>query len=129
VHESYSEEDIVETARVVIFIAYLVSSTFFVAIGIPCSQGWVPPNRLAGFRTRKTLQDPDIWYAANRVAGYWSIATGIVVAAVSIATFCAGLALPAGPLVNLVPCLIGIVVILTHGFLVIRRVSREKAAT
>lgn len=116
-----------DSAQVVIFVACLFSATFFVAIGIPCSQGWVPPNRLAGFRTRKTLQDPEVWYAANRVAGYWSIATGIVVAAVSVSTFWAGLDLPTAPLVNLVPCLVGIVAILTHGFLVIRRVSREKA--
>ncbi|HEV3116595.1 MAG TPA: SdpI family protein [Gemmataceae bacterium] len=118
-----------ETANVIIFVAYLVASAFFVAIGIPCSQGWVPPNRLAGFRTRATLQDPDVWYAANRVAGYWSIATGIVVAVVSIATFWAGLDVPTAPLVNVVPCLVGIGVILTHGFLVIRRIRREKATS
>ncbi len=30
----------------------------------------VPPNRLYGFRTRKTLSRPDIWYPANGFAGY-----------------------------------------------------------
>jgi uncharacterized membrane protein len=30
----------------------------------------VPPNRLYGFRTRKTLSSPDIWYPANVFSGY-----------------------------------------------------------
>jgi len=30
----------------------------------------VPPNRFYGFRTRKTLSRPDIWYRANVFAGY-----------------------------------------------------------
>lgn len=30
----------------------------------------VPPNRLYGFRNRKTLSRPDIWYPANGFAGY-----------------------------------------------------------
>ena len=78
------------------------------------------------FRTPKTLHDPDVWYPTNRVAGYWGIATGIVAAVVSISTFFAGLGLPTAPLVNLVPFVVGIAGTLTHGFLVIGRVTRSK---
>ena len=115
-----------ETGDIIILILCLVASGFFVAMWIPCSQGWVRPNRLYGFRTRKTLQDPDVWYPTNRVAGYWGIATGIVAAGVSISTFLAGLGIPAAALVNLVPFMVGIVGTLTHGFLVIRRVTSDK---
>jgi hypothetical protein len=115
-----------ETGDIIVFILCLVASGFFVAMGIPCSQGWVRPNRLYGFRTPKTLHDPDVWYPTNRVAGYWGIATGIVAAIVSISTYFAGLGLPAAAWINLVPFLVGIVGTLTHGFLVIRRVTREK---
>ena len=115
-----------ETGDIIVFILCLVASGFFVAMGIPCSQGWVRPNRLYGFRTPKTLHDPDVWYPTNRVAGYWGIATGIVAAVVSISTFFAGLGLPTAPLVNLVPFAVGIAGTLTHGFLVIGRVTRSK---
>ena len=115
-----------ETGAIIVFILCLVASGFFVAMGIPCSQGWVRPNRLYGFRTRKTLQDPDVWYPTNRVAGYWAIATGIVAAGVSMTTFFAGLGLPAAAWVDLVPFGIGIVGTLAHGFLVIRRLTRDQ---
>ena len=118
-----------ETGDIIVLVLDLLACAVFVALGIPCSQGWVRPNRLYGFRTRKTLQDPDVWYPTNRVAGYWAIATGIVAAVVSITTFFTGLGLPAAPLVNVVPFLVGIVVIWTHGLLVIRRVTTDKQRT
>ena len=120
-----------ESGEITILILNLVASGVFVAMGIPCSMGLVPPNRLYGFRTRKTLQDPDVWYPTNRVAGVWGIATGIAAAGVSISTYFAGLRLPAAAWLNLVPWAVGIAGTLLHGFLVIRRVSsdRQKAKT
>jgi len=120
-----------ETGDLIILILNLVASGLFVAMGIPCSMGWVPPNPLYGFRTSNTLQDPDVWYPTNRVAGFWGIATGIVAAGVSISTFYAGLGLPASAWINLVPFAVGIVGTLLHGFLVIRRVNsgKQKART
>ena len=115
-----------DSGAIIILILYLFVSGFFVGMGTPCSMGLVPPNRLYGFRTRKTLHDPDVWYPTNRVAGYWGIATGIVAAGVSISTFVTQLGLPAAAWVNLAPFLFGIVGTLTHGFLVIRRVTRSK---
>ena len=120
-----------ESGEITILILNLVASGVFVAMGIPCSMGLVPPNRLYGFRTRKTLQDPDVWYPTNRVAGVWGIATGIAAAGVSISTYFAGLRLPAAAWLNLVPWVVGIAGTLLHGFLVIRRVSsgKQKART
>jgi hypothetical protein len=112
--------------RDIIVLLCLVPCGVFVAMGIPCSMGWVRPNRLYGFRTRKTLQDPDVWYPTNRVAGYWGIATGIVAAGVCIWTFFSGLGLPAAPLVIVVPFVLGIVGTYLHGLLVIRRVTSDK---
>ena len=110
----------------ILTLLLLIPSGVFVAMGIPCSQGWVPPNRLYGFRTRKTLQDPDVWYPTNRVAGYWAIATGIVTAGVTITTFFARLGLPAAPLATLAAFGVGIAGTFIHCFLVIRRVTRDK---
>jgi uncharacterized membrane protein len=40
-----------------------------IALSIPMVLGKIPPNRFYGFRTRKTLSNPEIWYRANRAAG------------------------------------------------------------
>jgi uncharacterized membrane protein len=47
----------------------MVSAVVFV-LCIPLVLKLVPPNRLYGFRTRKTLSSPEIWYPANVFAGY-----------------------------------------------------------
>jgi uncharacterized membrane protein len=47
----------------------MVSAVVFV-LCIPLVLKLVPPNRLYGFRNRKTLSRPDIWYPANGFAGY-----------------------------------------------------------
>jgi uncharacterized membrane protein len=49
-----------------------------ITVAIPMVIGVVPPNRLYGFRTRKTLSSPEIWYRANRVSGWFMIAACIV---------------------------------------------------
>jgi uncharacterized membrane protein len=40
-----------------------------IALSIPMVLGKIPPNRFYGFRTRKTLSNPEVWYRANRLAG------------------------------------------------------------
>src|SRR5690349_19658958 len=110
----------------ILVLPLLIPCAVFVAMGIPLSMGKVPPNRLYGFRTRKTLQDPVVWNPTNRVAGYWMIATGFAAAAVTITTFFTGLGLPAGPLVILVPFVVGMVVAYIHCLAVIRRLTTDK---
>ena len=56
------------------------------AVALPMVLGKVPPNRIYGFRTPKTLSSPNIWYPANRIAGWLMIAAGGLV-------FCHNLAL------------------------------------
>ena len=41
-----------------------------VLISLPLVVGMVPPNRIYGFRTAKTLSDSTIWYSANRFGGF-----------------------------------------------------------
>ena len=44
-------------------------AVFNIAISVPLILRKVPPNLLYGFRTRKTMSDPRIWYAANALGG------------------------------------------------------------
>ena len=57
----------------------------FIAISIPLILDRVPPNSTYGFRTTKTLSDPKIWYAANRIAGHDLLIAGLVIALGSLA--------------------------------------------
>jgi hypothetical protein len=56
-------------------VAYLLPALLAI-VAAPLALGKIPPNQLYGFRTPKTLSSPDIWYPANRIAGWWMIAAG-----------------------------------------------------
>jgi hypothetical protein len=56
-----------------------------IGISIPLIQGRLGPNPWYGFRVRRTLEDPDLWYPVNAYSGWWGLSVGvaeIVVAAV-----------------------------------------------
>lgn len=42
----------------------------FIALAIPLLLGRIRPNFLYGVRTPKTMASPELWYRANRSAGY-----------------------------------------------------------
>jgi len=44
---------------------------------MPLVLGVVPPNRVYGVRTRRTLADAGRWYAVNRVGGWCLLAASL----------------------------------------------------
>ena len=48
------------------------------ALAVPLILEKVPPNNTYGFRTSKTLSAPEIWYPANRVAGWFMVSAAAV---------------------------------------------------
>ena len=56
----------------------------FIGMSIPLIRERVPPNGTYGFRTKKTLSDPKIWYAANRASGHDLLVAGAVITASSV---------------------------------------------
>lgn len=54
-----------------IFIAILYGSLGLLtaAMAVPLIRRKIKPNALYGFRVRKTLEDPGLWYEANAYAG------------------------------------------------------------
>jgi uncharacterized membrane protein len=56
-------------------------SVLMIVTSIPMILGKVPPNPIYGFRTRKTLSDPEIWYDVNAYAGKLTFIWGVVMAA------------------------------------------------
>ena len=47
-------------------------------LSLPMILGKVPPNGTYGFRTPKTMSSPEVWYAANRAAGWFMLAAMVV---------------------------------------------------
>jgi len=55
------------------------------AASIPLILKMIPPNRLYGLRTQQTLADRELWFRANRLAG-WAL---LLAAGASAAVFVA----------------------------------------
>ena len=64
-------------------IPFLVPCGIIAVASIPIMLNLVPPNRLYGFRTRQTLANRDLWFRANRFAGF----ACFIAAAASAAVF------------------------------------------
>jgi hypothetical protein len=60
-----------------LLIVYLGSGGLLILLSLPLLWGKVPPNGLYGFRTRATLHDPVVWYAANHYSAKWMLASGV----------------------------------------------------
>jgi len=69
-----------------LLILHVTTGFLLILLSLPLLWGKVPPNGLYGFRVRATLENPVIWYAANRYAAKWLLWSGaiFVVAAVGL---------------------------------------------
>ena len=56
---------------------FILIGLLMVGLAIPLTRGSIPPNNWYGFRTERTLADPDIWYAVNAWAGRRLLGIGI----------------------------------------------------
>src|SRR5437868_845618 len=58
-----------------------------ILICMPMILEMVPPNNWYGFRTRRTLSDPNVWYPANRIAGQYLAVAGFVIVITTLLVF------------------------------------------
>lgn len=59
--------------------AVVFTGLLMLLLGWPLAKGVIKPNHWYGFRTRKTLSDPEAWYRVNRVTGRLMIPWGWVI--------------------------------------------------
>jgi SdpI/YhfL family protein len=59
-------------------------------LSIPLALGWVPRNRLYGFRVPTTLRTDRVWYAINRRFGREAIVVGAALALMAASLDAAG---------------------------------------
>jgi hypothetical protein len=63
---------------IVLMIVFLFSGLLLAVLSVPMIMGKIPPNGLYGFRVKKTMENPEIWYPINAYSGKWLLATGLV---------------------------------------------------
>lgn len=104
-----------------ILFVYLLAGGLLVVLGLPLYFGKVPPNQVYGFRTRATLENPQKWFAVNRVCGGWMVLVGTAVAGVATWVARLGYGVSKSALIDLSVFAGGIVLMLVHSTLVLWR--------
>jgi uncharacterized membrane protein len=57
---------------------FLIPALIFLIISLPLVIGLIPRNRFYGIRTRRTLSDNRVWYAANKFGGWMFILSSLI---------------------------------------------------
>jgi len=61
-----------------------VLSILLIGLGVPLAAQRVRPNGVYGYRTLKTMSNPDVWYPANAYAGRAMIVAGVATLILSL---------------------------------------------
>lgn len=59
------------------FLCFFIPVTLIV-VGFPLALKRIEPNGTYGFRTPKTLSDPEVWYSVNTIGGISFVIAGTV---------------------------------------------------
>jgi uncharacterized membrane protein len=73
--------------KIILLIPYLILAVALIVISIPLIQRRIRPNVWYGFRVRRTLEDPKVWYAANRYSAFHLLAIGVILLVVAPACY------------------------------------------
>ena len=60
---------------------YMISGggVLLILISIPLYLEKIGPNGLYGFRVKKTMENPELWYPVNKYASIWLMLTGLAI--------------------------------------------------
>ena len=72
---------------IILMYLFLFSGVLLMALSVPLILGKIPPNGLYGFRVKKTMENPDIWYPVNTYSGKWLLATGMIMALAAVGLY------------------------------------------
>ena len=93
-------------------------------LSVPPTLGWVPRNRLYGFRVPATLRSDAVWYAINRRFGRELIVIGVALAAMAAWLDAAGLDTPAGRAIAGIAMIASLVTTTVRGWKAANRMER-----
>ena len=66
-----------------LFTLYLCIGALLCLICLPLIFGMIGPNPWYGFRVKRTLDDPAVWYPANRFGGWLLMAVAVLLMVVA----------------------------------------------
>ena len=94
------------------------------ALALPMMYDKIPPNGFYGFRTPRTLSDPNVWYPANRVAGRNLALAGAIVSTTALVLFAIhkSIAPRTADLTLLIVTLASFTGAVVHSFIALRRI-------
>ena len=70
-----------------LLILFVSSGLLLATISIPLILRKIGPNPLYGFRVKRTLEDPAVWYPVNAYAAKRLLVVGLVISASAIVLF------------------------------------------
>ena len=68
-------------------LTFVALGCLFAALALPLIHRLVPPNPFYGFRVRSTMRNADLWYPANRRAGWLLLVAGLVDVVLALALY------------------------------------------
>jgi hypothetical protein len=97
-------------------ILYGLIGLLLIGLSLPLMRGKVPPNSWYGFRTRFTLDNPEIWYPVNAWAARRLLVVGLVTVIAALFTpLIPESALPAYSLLISIFLVVSVLLILAFG--------------
>ena len=93
-------------------------------LSIPPALGWVPRNRVYGFRVPATLRSDAVWYSINRRFGLELIVIGTALAVMAASLDAAGLDTPAGRALAVVAMIASLLATTVRGWKAANRMER-----
>lgn len=72
---------------IILLYLFVISGALLVVLSVPMIMGKIPPNGLYGFRVKKTMENPDIWYPVNAYSGKWFLVVGLGLALAAVGLF------------------------------------------
>ncbi len=72
---------------VTLLILFTGSGLLLAALSVPLILGKIGPNPLYGFRVKKTLEDPAVWYPVNAYAARRLLVAGLAVSVAAAVLF------------------------------------------
>ncbi len=114
-----------------LLILFLVWGAVLIGISIPLILGRVGPNRWYGFRIRRTLEDPKVWYPVNRYSGWRLLGVGVAEIVVATALyFVPGLEVAMYASIVSAVAVAGVIIGLVQSFRYLHQhTNKEEAAT
>ncbi len=111
-----------------VLAAYILAGGAFIAMSVPLIQRRVKPNRWYGFRTPRTLKDPNVWYPANEFGARRMLWVGVAwIAAAIILYFPTELSFVAYVSAVGAVATVGTIIMVIQSFAFIRRLPEKRS--